>query len=75
MNGQQPVKRNVDKLSNLPENVRALCKHSIEARKKAYAPYSKFYVGAALLTTDGNLVTGNKQIGKTVPRPGLRLTF
>jgi cytidine deaminase len=29
-----------------------------KAMKNAYAPYSKFRVGAALLTTDGALVTG-----------------
>ncbi len=29
-----------------------------EAAQGAYAPYSKFRVGAALLTTDGEIVTG-----------------
>ncbi len=29
-----------------------------EATKRAYAPYSKFYVGAALLFDDGSVVTG-----------------
>lgn len=29
-----------------------------EAREKAYAPYSKYKVGAALLTADGNVFTG-----------------
>lgn len=29
------------------------------AKDKAYAPYSKFKVGAALLTKDGTLYTGN----------------
>ena len=31
---------------------------AIEARKKAYAPYSKFLVGAALLCNDGTVFTG-----------------
>ncbi|MCP4815319.1 MAG: cytidine deaminase, partial [Planctomycetaceae bacterium] len=29
-----------------------------EARQNAYADYSGFLVGAALLTTDGTIVTG-----------------
>ncbi len=31
---------------------------ALEAREKAYAPYSKFKVGAALLTSDENIITG-----------------
>ena len=31
---------------------------AIEARTKAFAPYSKFLVGAALLAEDGSIVTG-----------------
>ena len=31
---------------------------ALEARKMAYAPYSGFYVGAALLTADGKGYTG-----------------
>ncbi|ANU23517.1 cytidine deaminase [Planococcus donghaensis] len=35
-----------------------LLKKSIEARKNAYVPYSKFPVGAALLTADGKVYLG-----------------
>jgi cytidine deaminase len=35
-----------------------LIKIATEARKKAYAPYSKFKVGAALLCSDGRVFTG-----------------
>lgn len=35
-----------------------LLKKSIDARSNAYVPYSKFPVGAALLTTDGKVYTG-----------------
>ena len=41
-----------------------------EAMKHAYAPYSKFYVGAAILTTDGKTFTGcnveNASYGLTI---------
>ncbi|MGF7185416.1 cytidine deaminase [Desulfitispora alkaliphila] len=37
---------------------RELLERAIEAKKNAYAPYSKFPVGAALLTTDNSIFTG-----------------
>lgn len=37
---------------------RELIKKSIEAAKQAYAPYSKFLVGAALVASDGRIFTG-----------------
>src|SRR3982074_3133040 len=43
---------------------------SREAMKHAYAPYSKFHVGAAILTADGKIFTGcnveNASYGLTV---------
>jgi len=35
-----------------------LIEMALKAREKAYAPYSNFPVGAALLTTKGNIYTG-----------------
>lgn len=35
-----------------------LIKKAIEAKQNAYAPYSKFSVGAALLTKEGKVYTG-----------------
>ena len=35
-----------------------LCRLAIEAKSHAYAPYSGFYVGAALLTESGKVYTG-----------------
>ena len=37
---------------------RELYEHSVAAAGAAYAPYSKFHVGAALLLRDGRVVTG-----------------
>ncbi|MCR4650652.1 MAG: cytidine deaminase [Lachnospiraceae bacterium] len=35
-----------------------LIQYAMEARKRAYAPYSEFQVGAALLTASGKIYTG-----------------
>ncbi len=39
-------------------NIDQLIQHAKDIRKRAYTPYSKFPVGAALLTEDGTLYTG-----------------
>ncbi|RUS89253.1 hypothetical protein EGW08_002996 [Elysia chlorotica] len=39
-------------------DIDALIKKSIEAKAHAYCPYSKFPVGAALITKDGTVYTG-----------------
>ncbi|MBO5389839.1 MAG: cytidine deaminase [Lachnospiraceae bacterium] len=47
-------------MSNTLDNGKCKCLISaaLEAREKAYAPYSKFKVGAALFTSDENIITG-----------------
>jgi cytidine deaminase len=49
---------------------RSLAKHARAAKKHAYAPYSRFRVGAALLSRDGRVFTGcnveDSSLGLTV---------
>lgn len=40
------------------EEKESLIKAAIDSRKKAYVPYSKYKVGAALLAKDGTVYTG-----------------
>jgi cytidine deaminase len=40
---------------------------AIEMRKKAYAPYSKFRVGAAILLDNGKVVLGSNQENAAYP--------
>jgi len=51
------VNEEVVDLEGLPEDMKELCYASLKARESAYAPYSKFYVGAAIRTKDG-IITG-----------------
>jgi cytidine deaminase len=41
-----------------PAGLQALARRARTARRRAHAPFSKFKVGAALRTTDGEVVTG-----------------
>ncbi|XP_061583691.1 cytidine deaminase-like [Cololabis saira] len=41
-----------------PEQIKQLVDQSHQAKEKAYCPYSKFRVGAALITEDGHVITG-----------------
>ena len=45
-----------DELSELPVAVQSLMNKAIEAREKAYAPYSKFKVGVALLLENNEII-------------------
>jgi cytidine deaminase len=45
-------------ISETPGEIQLLVKASREAAKQAYAPYSRFHVGSAVLTEDGRVFTG-----------------
>ena len=68
--------RNLDIHSNFEEykgieelsaSDQELFKSAVEARDKAYAPYSNFHVGAAILLDDGSIVLGNNQENMAYP--------
>lgn len=56
-----------DNLDEAPKDVQNLMGIAFEARKKAYAPYSKFQVGAAILLDNGEIVTGSNQENASYP--------
>ena len=53
--------------AELPQDVQSLMEQAVEIRKKAYAPYSKFRVGAALLLDNGKVVLGSNQENAAYP--------
>lgn len=56
-----------DNLEELPQNIKSLMNKAIEIRAKAYAPYSNFRVGAAVLLENGEVVAGNNQENASFP--------
>jgi len=56
-----------DNFDELPSDVAMLMSKAIEVRQKAYAPYSNFYVGAAILLDNDEIVTGNNQENASYP--------
>ena len=51
-----------DSIEEVSDDIQSLMKHAVNARKKAYAPYSKFSVGAAILLENGEVVIGNNRV-------------
>ncbi|WP_369014486.1 cytidine deaminase [Flavobacterium anhuiense] len=56
-----------DNLNELPAKIQDLMNQAVEIRKKAYAPYSKFKVGAALLLDNGKVILGSNQENAAYP--------
>ena len=56
-----------DSLAALNKADKVLMDAAVEARKKAYAPYSNFYVGAAVLLENGEIIEGNNQENASYP--------
>ena len=53
--------------SELSEQDRQLEERALEVAQKAYAPYSCFHVGAAVLLANGEIVTGSNQENAAYP--------
>lgn len=54
-------------IENLPEHIQNLMEAARESRKNAYAPYSHFLVGAAILLDNNQIVLGNNQENAAYP--------
>ena len=56
-----------DDQSSLPDAISYLMNEAIAARERAYAPYSNFHVGAALVLENGKIISGNNQENAAYP--------
>ena len=56
-----------ESVSELPKEIQELMESAREAREKAYAPYSHFKVGAAILLESGKITVGNNQENAAYP--------
>nr|WP_315244663.1 cytidine deaminase [uncultured Flavobacterium sp.] len=56
-----------DNLEELPNDIQNLMNQAVAIRKKAYAPYSQFRVGTALLLDNGKTVLGSNQENAAYP--------
>lgn len=54
-------------VAELDKDEALLVQIAIEAARRAYAPYSKFHVGAAVLLENGAVVTGSNQENAAYP--------
>ena len=56
-----------DNLEELQDHQAELVKKAMAAAKDAYAPYSSYHVGAAVLLENGKIITGNNQENAAYP--------
>tara|TARA_R100000687_G_C6416625_1_gene148942 strand:+ start:168 stop:650 length:483 start_codon:yes stop_codon:yes gene_type:complete len=54
-------------VEELPQVIQSLMKTAVDARDKAYAPYSQFKVGAAIALNNNEVVTGSNQENASYP--------
>lgn len=56
-----------ESILDLPSSIQILMNKAHEARENAYAPYSRFKVGAALQLDSGEIILGNNQENAAYP--------
>ncbi|WP_310595496.1 cytidine deaminase [Flavobacterium sp.] len=56
-----------DTIQELPSDIQNLMQEAVTIRHKAYAPYSNFKVGAALLLDNGKIILGSNQENAAFP--------
>ncbi|MDZ4329990.1 MAG: cytidine deaminase, partial [Flavobacterium sp.] len=56
-----------DSIQDLPNDIQELMTQAVEVRKNAYAPYSKFRVGVAIILDNGKTVLGSNQENAAYP--------
>lgn len=56
-----------DSTQDLPNDIQDLMTHAVAVRKNAYAPYSKFRVGVAIVLDNGKIVLGSNQENAAYP--------
>lgn len=61
------VYQEYDTIGELNAEDKLLVEKATEAHAQAYAPYSLYHVGAALLLDDGTIITGNNQENVAYP--------
>tara|TARA_R110002051_G_scaffold3131_1_gene16760 strand:+ start:1729 stop:2217 length:489 start_codon:yes stop_codon:yes gene_type:complete len=69
-----PIQKNISfnitiysTIEELNDNDKMIMIAAVQARKKAYAPYSDFFVGAAVLLENGEIIEGNNQENASYP--------
>jgi cytidine deaminase len=56
-----------ESLIELPDDIQQLMQSAIKTRENAYAPYSKFKVGAAILLDNNEVIVGSNQENASYP--------
>ncbi len=56
-----------DTIQDLPDDIQDLMEQAVAIRKKAYAPYSKFRVGVAIILDNGKIILGSNQENAAYP--------